>query len=509
MTQLLANLTKEIGALDESGSTNLDGLLHESDEILDSLRDLESQLATSDVPKLDSRLEKASKTWYNNSIQSVKNYNSLVNKFSKNIVHSHKYTINLDNAYPFPLALNPYPVKETPATDPNTAVTAENRQNIMKSIILHLLKIGQGSMVQLLFDEIGPDASAMDPLMFQQFLDLRVIVQNIRVDHDLTLALQWFEAHPWNPNSHYTHDISFRFHVLQFVLLLCGNKTPNEDSSLPYSAFEAYNYAKTHFSRYIKDFVEEISPIMTLLLFRPTTGGLEEDLQLRFKETFLKAYTCGNCSKKRHAKEVQFVQEILTSFDNIHENHMLFENLANEFVAEFSASLLLSSELSLFQSLLAGFVNIPNFYKYNNLQRRLSRGSRPSFGALDEEKPVSFAPSTQDLPFQLPDTNRFLFRYHPIFICPVSKEQLVPLSSVTKITEEDIVENKKDYMPISATQKLLPMSNPVVVFNHCRHVALKDSVKNLSKGGSEVFKCHYCYKKHKLSDVSEAYFIDL
>lgn len=516
MTQLLNNLTKEISVVDESGSTNLGSLLEDSDSLLAELRHLESLLATTeeDIPDLDSRIEQSSKTWYTKSILRLKAYNSLVNRFSKNIVHSHRYTLSLDNAYPFPLALNPYPVKDSPITDTTLWVAARNRQLLMKSIALHFLKTGHGPVVPHFASEIGPDMSAVDPASSANFFHLKTIVDSIRIDHDLSPALDWLASWPALPQSPSQRDLAFKFHVLQFALLLCGQcssqkNTPDNAPIDPSShAFDAYMYAKRHFPAYIADFFDEISPMMTLLLMRPSVDPIDSS---SLRDLLYKAYESRSRrpATASRASESRFVHDILRSFGFFHENNDLFDALASDFMSLFCILQGLSSQLCLFQSLLAGFINIPNFYKYNNLQRRLSRGSRPSFGAFDEEKPVSLTPSKHDLPFQLPDTNRFLFRFHPIFICPVSKEQLMPLTTVSKITPKDIMEAKGKFVKYATNKKLEPMGNPVVVFNHCRHVALKDSVRNLSKGGSEVFKCHYCYKKHKLSEVKEAYFIDL
>ena len=70
------------------------------------------------------------------------------------------------------------------------------------------------------------------------------------------------------------------------------------------------------------------------------------------------------------------------------------------------------------------------------------------------------------------------------FICPVSREQLIPITENGYTTQ-------------------------AVVLNYCQHLVLRDSIWHLSKKGIDIFKCHYCYKKHKYSDVTDAYFIDL
>lgn len=495
MTQLLDNLNRETAALDQAGASSIAGILHESDTLLSQLRDLESELESDNcaTPNFAASIDKATQLWYKGSIDNLKSYNGQINKFQKNIVHSSKYNVDLDGAYPFPLMLNSYPVKDiTPGEldgDSAELQKLENGQQLMKSIVLHLLKTGQGAVVEQLLSSSPEVQEQMDPLMVQKFQQLNEMVDEIRKKHDLTKVLAWLEQKDLQFGV-----ILFKFHMLQFALLLDGNyESYNINATL-----SAHTYAKTHFPRFFKDYHKEIGPLMTLLLFKSTDDADGAEAQAALKRNVILVYSKHMASSKRAAKEVKFVGDILLCFELLHENDSLFQNLANEFVAEYCSDMELSSESSLFHSVLAGFVNLPNFHKYSKLQRRLSRGSREEASALKH-----------DLPFQLPDTNQFLFKYHPIFICPVSKEQLVPLSATVKVSEEDTRDRKKKHIYVTPTKKLVAMTNPVVVFDHCRHLALKDSVRHLSKGGLEVFKCHYCYKKHKLSDVSDGYFIDL
>lgn len=521
MSQLLDQLTKEIDLLCDSGSSNLVELLEDSDLVLLELRDLETQLqhdisASIDTTDVLPTLETKTKEWYASSISNLKSYNSQITRFQKNIVQSSKYNIPLDDAYTFPLMLNSFPVKEVPLDRHPESLSDEeqlkvaklaNRQQLMKSIVLHLVKIGHGSAVVEMLDafDIGDH---FDSDIMNGFRTLNGIVDDIKVKHDLTKVFEWLEKRD-SKGARY-EQLLFKFHMLEFVLLLTGS-APHDNSD---PTVAAYNYARTHFTKYYKSYLNEISPLMALFLFPPDDANVNHTYSLEsFKAVVQQAFmsynesrllnltslTSYSGSKKAHAKERQFIAEILASFDHLHSNHTLFHNLANEFVAEYCSDIALSNDSSLFQSILAGFVNLPNFYKYNNLQRRLSRGSK--------EDPLTS--TGQDLPFQLPDKNQFLFNFHPIFICPVSKEQLVPLSTKANITDEDYRDKKTKYIYTAPNERLAPMNNPVVVFDHCRHLALKDSVRHLSKGGSEVFKCHYCYKKHKLLDVSDAYFIDL
>ncbi|CAX44690.1 conserved hypothetical protein [Candida dubliniensis CD36] len=572
-TALLDTLSTEVTNLDQSGTDSLNDLLQDSNEFLAELRLIELDLIeevnsqqnehTNHKP-VDSvdKLSKLSDKWYKSSISRLKSYNSANNKFSKNILNNPKFSIELDDAYTYPLLLNNYPhnnqkddheshastiSKESnmgTSKDPYSILSKssqlekiknENREELIKAIVLHLLKTGQCEIVPEVLKELPANTSSViDQDLFKKFEILNQIVDNIITRHDLSMALQWFQKKynervainaknstlppntsadtfgsinlSWDQNDSF-YDIEFKFHMLQFTILLNG-----ENSSFTLdNALKAYLYSKDNFSKFFKDYINEISPLMTLLLFR-TDKDTEtlDDFSKKHMVTTVKSFITKmkqgfymenerNQRGMGHGGEAKFVYELLANFENIHDSGNLFTNLANEFIAEYCKDLKLSNDSSLFQSVLAGHIYLPSFYKYNQIQLKLkklksvsgsklsedSSGVSNSTNSISDNQVENFVATYHfELPFQLPDSNRFLFKYHPIFICPVSREQLIPITENGYTTQ-------------------------AVVLNYCQHLVLRDSIWHLSKKGIDIFKCHYCYKKHKYSDVTDAYFIDL
>lgn len=569
-TALLDNLTTEVEALNEAGTTTFSDIAGESQDFLNELKLIESSLEeqlrseeslesvsdTFDV-KL---LENCTDTWYKKSISSLKGYNSQINKFLKNILNNSRYNIDLDESYTYPLNLHNYPIKD-PKKNPTTGevlegtieyIKGENQMELLKAIILHLLKIGQCDIVRELVKEMFPnDEVVIENELLAKFKLLNEIVDDITIRHDLTRVLQWFKD-KYNKNvalssgisqlnasplSNYD-EIEFKFHILQFILLLNGDKDNPSTTSLE-SAAEAYMYSKEYFPRFSKEYIHELSPLMTLLLFKTDRDSDDDfakkhvfslltDLANKMKQT----YDLYKEKKKDRASESQFLGELLANFQNIHLQQHLFINLSNEFISEYCKDMKLSNDSSLFQAMLAGFINLPNFQKYSLLQKKLGKTSkasvsldsaaRPDINPGNNNPPTNRATSDSnikrvnveapynfDLPFLLPDSNRFLFKYHPIFICPVSKEQLIPLTTNSSSLSEAEHKRKKKKKGSNDPDPLNFVYNPVVVLEHCQHLALRDSIWQLSKRGADNFKCHYCYKKHQFSDVSDGYFIDL
>ncbi|KAK6456209.1 CTLH/CRA C-terminal to lish motif domain-containing protein [Scheffersomyces xylosifermentans] len=587
---MLDTLSTEIGSFAQSGHDHLQELLSESDSFLNDLKSMESMLVdqlkqeeaesnnhdtqnadngTTEIstkkalpPNPAEVLEKSANSWYKSSIDSLKSYNTSVNKFSKNILNNSKFNADLDDAYTYPLNLNNFPVNTANSEDEDMnagynskngvvtdlkAIKLENRAELIKAIILHLLKIGQCDIVKEIVKELSPSSGVIiDESLLTKFERLNRIVEDIVVRHDLTKSLQWFQdkfnekfATPSriqlsNPVPSNFNDIEFKFHMLQFTLLLNG-----ENSSFTLDdALAAYMYSKDNFSKFFKDYLNEISPLMTLLLFkkknRPTHDN-DDDFTRKHMESMLSSFiekirlsfNVERDRKKNNGNEMRFVSELLSNFEDIHSDQSLFVNISNEFISEYCKDLRLSNDSSLFQSVLAGYINLPSFYKYNQIQVKMNKLVAATTDATtksgDEESGGSSsdlstgevtivnheATYSYDLPFQLPDSNRFLFNYHPIFICPISKEQLVPIT--------DSADNSRDDEPKSKRKKSSTLDpgnhslqgNPVVVLNFCQHLALRESAWQLSKKGTEIFKCHYCYKKHKFTDVTDAYFIDL
>lgn len=595
-TTLLQSFGGELNTFLTSGDVNLKYLAATSDDFLQELKQVESELelevqrendvqidTKADFHKLDKGIDK----WYKDLIDTLKHYNTNINRFQKNVLHASKFNIDIDEAYRYPLNLDSIPV-EYVRNDPlyiNTReralheVKQENQQELMKAIILHLLKTGQSDIIKDMMHDLAPiHNSIVDQRLLDRFKRLNEIVDDIVINHKLEKALDWFQekynesrqgvdsfnnsndldekSSNGENDSTTFQEVQFKFHALQFVLLLNGDKD-SEPFQLD-NALKAYIYSKENFDKFYNNYLHEISPLMTLLVFgRLDTSEfvqLGKELIDKMRLSLAKDIEKGSSN----LTEVKFIQEILNRFEDIHSGTSLFLNLSNEFISYYCKDMNLSNDSSLFQSLLAGFINLPNFYKYNKIQHKFR--SLSSVGPLDMDmghedtnhnensnlnissingpttdrresvfkitdndnsstspifspQNIIIAPYTYDLPFQLPDVSRFLFKYHPIFICPVSKEQLIPLTvDETGYTTDDVEQKQTKRLKLDITKNdelLKTMHNPAMVLKYCRHIALKESLWQLSKRGAEVFKCHYCYKKHKLSEVSEGYFIDL
>lgn len=522
MTELLSTLEREVALLLDSGSSNLAQLANSTDTFLQDLRQIEADLEAqckghiTEIPPQDTevsisghlhtdesllitkqtqgdnrsfdKLNKQFNSWYTNSIQGLKSYNGQITKFLKNVVNNSKFKVDLDDAYAFPLDLNSAPTREDTEATPHEAAgdsKLQNRRNLIKAISVHFLKMGYGSCINEVLSSLDLESLGSFATI-KQFTELEVIVEDIKVRHDLTKALEWINGERRKRTSSFI-ELLFRLDMLQFVNLIQGNGaqgTTSSETSISH-ALAGLKYALSNFPKYFDRYADEIYPLMTLLLFKqPEDSMSERNLQEFMYKAFIKEIKDGGPNDYQK----QFVAEILRCFSDIHSNQRLFDVMANKLTAEFCADIGLSNNSSLFEALLSGFVNLPNFYKYSRLQLKMNK-QRPKEPIAEE----------MDLPFQLPDKNRFLFNYHPIFICPVSKEQLMPL------TNEEEPPKKKSLL---YGQLNGPEKNPVVVFQHCRHLALRESVKSLLRG-SEKFKCHYCYKKHRILDVKDAYFIDL
>ncbi|KAI5961552.1 hypothetical protein KGF57_001677 [Candida theae] len=558
---LLSTLASEVNQLDSSGKESLNALLEDSNSFLQQLRDLESDLESEITveqgePQVQNgnthpsstdqtgKLSKHMDSWYKSSISRLKNYNTSNNRFSKNVLNNSKFAVNLDDAYIYPLNMDSYPTGEfnldkslnevglgplnqIPSELENRSTKQENRQELIKAIILHLLKIGQSNIVPSMVKQLLNESTiSIDDDLAEKFKLLNQIVDDICIRHDLSHALAWFQTKfneqavkkvPFVERSDTLSEVEFKFHMLQFIILLNGKDSKFTASN----ALEAYFYSRDHFGKFLKDYLNELAPLMSLILFN-SVSGIENFSSQKHTETgignFIEKLKQGFAIEADEVlgngrqSEAEFVSELLNSFNNVHDNEELFANLSHDFVAEYCKDLKLSSDSSLFQSVLAGHIFLPSFYKYNSIELKMKKfndksKSTPSEKGITKSSIASFH---FELPFQLPDSNRYLFRNHPIFICPVTREQSIPLSEVT---EESITVDTDPKGQLVTRKRKTALDNPlntqVVALKYCNHLTLKESVWHLSKKGIDVFKCPYCYKKHKFTDTIDTYFIDM
>ncbi|PHH82435.1 hypothetical protein CDD82_6012 [Ophiocordyceps australis] len=205
-------------------------------------------------------------------------------------------------------------------------------------------------------------------------------------------------------------DLEFDLCKLQFVWLFKGpaeNGLPDDDNNGQKGALA---YATQHFARFQSRHLKTIEQLCCALVFASNLGA----------------------SPYRHLFEIDSA----------------FDDVASSFTREFCSMLGLAAESPLYVAVTAGSLALPRLIKYTTYMK---------------QQKTEWT-SENELAFETPLPESMI--YHPIFVCPVSKEQA---------TEE----------------------NPPTMMT-CGHVICRDSLQRIAKGSR--YKCPYCPTEGHLRD---------
>jgi len=293
---------------------------------------------------------------------------------------------------------------------------------INRAIYLHLLREGLFDVASTLHTEaierlssqqetaghLGVDIPMEHPLgldktseedMQQQFANMYHILSELKDHHNLQPAIDWARLNASALEARGS-NLEFELCRLQYVNLFLERREGDQyDFAGPMRALQ---YAQTEFQSFRGRYLMEIQQLMGAI---PFYSNLEDSpYQVRFDNS--------------------------TSWDDV----------ATSFTREFCSLLELSADSPLHVAATAGAIALPTLMKLQTIQKQ-KRTEWTSQNELPVETPLP--PS---------------YRFHSIFVCPVSKEQ--------------------------TTDQNPPMMLP------CCHVIAQESLQRLSKGAK--FKCPYC-----------------
>ncbi|OAA62093.1 regulator of gluconeogenesis Rmd5 [Cordyceps fumosorosea ARSEF 2679] len=243
----------------------------------------------------------------------------------------------------------------------------------------------------------------------EKFSEMYDILSELR-QHNLSPAIRW--AHDNNTQLEAKgSNLEFELCKLQFVWLFRGpavNGLPDDG----HNGHEgALLYARQHFGRFQARHLREIQQLCCALVF---AGNLEA-----------------------------------SPYSRLFRVDTAFEEVSASFTREFCSLLGLAAESPLYVAVTAGAIALPRLIKYTTYMR---------------EKKTEWT-TENELAFETPLPPSMI--YHPIFVCPVSKEQ--------------------------TTEANPPMLLP------CGHVICHDSLKNIAKGSR--CKCPYCPTEGHIKDA--------
>ncbi|KAH6692600.1 CTLH/CRA C-terminal to lish motif domain-containing protein [Plectosphaerella plurivora] len=307
-------------------------------------------------------------------------------------------------------------------------VMASHPSLINRAIAMHMLREGQFGVASTFLREShehntpqtptslsagAPDIHHLQSQELQNnFASMYSILHELK-SKNLMPAIRWAHQNSRELEARGS-NLEFELTKLQFIWLFQGpsiNGLPDDEHN---GRRGATAYAQVHFPRFQKRHRPEIQRLSCALLFAP------------------------NLAHSPYA-------HLFTPYATV------FEDVATSFTREFCSLLGLSAESPLYLAATAGAIALPQLLKYTSYMK----AKRTEWTTENE------------LAFETPLPKSMI--YHPIFVCPVSKEQ----------TTDD---------------------NPPMMLQ-CGHVICKESLHRLAKG--QRYKCPYCPTEGQLSDTRQ------
>lgn len=297
----------------------------------------------------------------------------------------------------------------------------QHSEYVNRAITMHLLRDGQFGVAQTFLDEAEYHPSEGESYIIRnmaetdqdddldmdsekdlrtRFVEMYDILQELK-NSNLFPAIEWAKNNSKRLEAKGS-TLEFDLSKLQFIYLFKGpafNGLPESSRNGQGGAFE---YAREHFARFQRRHLPEIAQLCAAIVYASNLDS----------------------SPYRHVFEI----------------NAAFEDVALSFTRDFCSLLGLSAESPLYVAVTAGAISLPRLIKYTGYMR---------------EKKTEWT-TENELAFETPLPTSMI--YHPIFVCPVSKEQ----------TTE---------------------ANPPILLS-CGHVISKDSLLNIAKGSR--YKCPYC-----------------
>lgn len=260
-------------------------------------------------------------------------------------------------------------------------------------------------------DEGDSDMASLSEDLQDKFSEMYNILAHLKM-RNLSPAIEWARVNNLRLETRGS-NLEFELCKLQFVWLFKGhseNGLTDDDNNGPMGALV---YARQHFGRFQSRHLKEIQQLGCAMVYGPNIE------QSPYRQIFT----------------------IDSAFDDV----------STSLTREFCSLLGLSAESPLYMAVTAGSIALPRLIKYTTYMK---------------EKKTEWT-TENELAFETPLPESMI--YHPIFVCPVSKEQT---------TEQ----------------------NPAMMLP-CGHVICRDSLHRMAKTSTSRYKCPYCPTEGQLRDA--------